>query len=149
MANRTSGTRGREGANSELDARSIDRVVLGEKESEEHHQLQSGTSETVLYRGRTGRWARSKTPFEFRVRGSNQPLTLQATYWGKQKGSRFKILADGVQIGSEVMDGDGPIAFVERSYSLPVKSKEFVVIRFEPEATGGAGPVFGCRILRA
>jgi hypothetical protein len=140
----------------DLDARSIDIVALGEKESEDVHQLKQGTSQTVLYRGRTGRWARSKTPFEFRVRSSNEPLTLQATYWGKQRGSRFKIFADGVQIGSETMDGDGPIAFVERSYALPtnarakaIKGEPFVVIRFEPEPGGGAGPVFGCRILKA
>ncbi len=88
----------------------------------ERSQLKEGTSETVLYRGRTGRWSRSKTPFEFRVRGSsNQPLTLQATYWGKQHGSRFKIFADDVQIGSEALNGDGPIAFIERSYPLPAK----------------------------
>ena len=88
--------------------------------------------------------------FRSRVRSSSsQPLTLQATYWGKQRGSRFKVFADGVQIGSETMDGDGPIAFVERSYTLPPNSKEFVVIRFEPEVNGGAGPVFGCRILKA
>jgi DUF1680 family protein len=133
----------------ELDARSIDIVLLGEKESEDSHQFKEGTSETVLYRGRSGRWARSKTPFEFRVRSSKHPTTLLATYWGKQHGSRFKILADGVEIGSETLNGDGPIAFIERSYTLPKSTKEYVVIRFEPEVNGGAGPVFGCRVLRA
>ena len=133
----------------DLDARSVDIIELGEKDSEARHQFKAGTSETVLYRGRNGRWARSKTPFEFRVRNSDQPLTLQATYWGKQRGSQFKIYADGLQIGSEVMHGGGPIAFVERSYALPKSAREFVVIRFEPEANAGAGPVFGCRVLKA
>jgi uncharacterized protein len=132
----------------DLDARSIDIVMLGEKASESEHQLEEGTSETVLYRGRTGRWSRSRTPFEFRVRNANQPLALQATYWGKQKGSRFKVFADGVQIGAEAMEGDGPIAFVERSYALPRSEKGFTLIRFEPEVEGGAGPVFGCRVLK-
>jgi len=132
----------------DLEARSIDVINLGEKESEDSHQFKEGTSETVLYRGRTGRWARSKTPFEFRVRTGNQPLTLHATYWGKQRGSRFKIYADGVQIGSEAMDGDGPIAFIERNYALPASRNEFVTIRFAPEPDGGAGPVFGCRVLK-
>jgi hypothetical protein len=48
------------------------------------------------------------------------------------------------------MDGGGPVAFVERSYAVPVevtKGKEFVVVRFEPEENAGAGPVFGCRVL--
>ncbi len=132
----------------DLDARSIDIVILGEKASETDHQLQEGTSETVLYRGRTGRWARSQTPFEFRVRNTSQPLTLQATYWGKQRGSQFKIYADDVLIGSETLDGTGPIAFVERSYALPRSEKDSLIIRFEPGVNGGAGPVFGCRVLK-
>jgi hypothetical protein len=106
----------------------------------------------VLYRGRTGRWARSKASFEFRVRSSTRPLTLQATYWGKQHGSKFKVLVDGVQVGTETLDGNGPIEFIDRTYSLPpavTQGKQFVVIRFEPEAASGAGPVFGCRVLPA
>jgi hypothetical protein len=74
-------------------------------------------------------------------------LALRATYWGKQRNSRFKILVDGVQVAAESMDGGGPIAFVERSYKVPpemTKGKQFVVVRFEPEANAGAGPVFGC-----
>ena len=46
------------------------------------------------------------------------------------------------------MNGDGPIAFVERSYTLPRSDKDSVVIRFEPDVNGGAGPVFGCRVLK-
>jgi uncharacterized protein len=59
---------------------------------------------------------------------------------------------DGVQVGTESMEADGPIAFIERSYTLPpelTRGKPFVVIRFEPEADSGAGPVFGCRMLPA
>jgi len=134
----------------ELDARSVDVMRFGERQSERDHALQNGKSETVLYRGRNGRLARGGATFEFRMRSSNEPLVLQATYWGKQRNSRFKIVVDGVRVGSESMDGGGPIAFLERSYVLPVemtRGKEFVVVRFEPEENSGAGPVFGCRVL--
>jgi uncharacterized protein len=135
----------------DLDRRSVDIINLGEPQSEKDHELQEGTSESVLYRGRTGRWSRGKTPFEFKVKSSSsQPLTLRATYWGKQHGSQFKVLVDGQQVGTETLDGNCPIAFIERAYSLPpevTQGKQFVVIRFEPEANSGAGPVFGCRVL--
>jgi hypothetical protein len=97
------------------------------------------------------RLARNGASFEFRMRSANEPLVLQATYWGKQRNSRFRIFVDGVPVGTESMDGGGPIAFVDRSYVLPAevtKGKQFVVIRFEPEVNAGAGPVFGCRVLR-
>jgi len=137
----------------DLDKRSVDIINLGDAQSEKDHELKEGTSESVLYRGRTGRWSRGKTPFEFRARsGTNQPLNLQATYWGKQHGSKFKVLVDGVQVGTETLDGNGPIAFIDRTYSIPselTNHKPFVVVRFEPEANSGAGPVFGCRVLPA
>jgi hypothetical protein len=134
----------------DLEARSVDVLRFGDQQSERAHELQEGASEAVLYRGRNGRLARNGTFFEFRMRSSNQPLVLQTTYWGKQRNSRFKILADGVQVATESIDGSGPIAFVERSYELPTQvtqGKPFVVIRFEPESNAGAGPVFGCRML--
>jgi hypothetical protein len=134
----------------ELEARSVDVMRFGEQQSERDHALNEGKSEAVLYRGRNGRLARGGAFFEFRMRGAKEPLVLQATYWGKQRNSRFGIFVDGVRVGTEAMDGGGPVAFVERSYVLPVavtKGKEFVVVRFEPEENAGAGPVFGCRVL--
>jgi hypothetical protein len=84
------------------------------------------------------------------MRVSGKPAVLQAIYWGGQRGGRFKVLVDGVRVGTEPMDGIGPIAFVERDYGLPpevTRGKQFVVIRFEPDDGAGAGPVFGCRVL--
>jgi uncharacterized protein len=135
----------------ELESASVDVLQLGDDSSERDHELKANTSETVLYRGRTGRWARSATPFEFRMRASSDLSTLHATYWGKQRGSRFKILVDGVTVGTESLDGKGPIMFIEREYTIPeqvTKGKQFVTVRFEGEKDAGAGPVFGCRILK-
>jgi hypothetical protein len=134
----------------QLEARTLDVMRFGDEESERGHALQTGKSESVLYRGRNGRLARGGSSFEFRMRVNSAPQSLQVTYWGRQRDSRFRILADGAHVGGESMDGGGPIAFVERTYELPeqvTKGKEFVVIRFEPEPEAGAGPVFGCRVL--
>jgi hypothetical protein len=136
----------------DLEARSVDVFRFGDQQSEHDHELKESASEEVLYRGRNGRLARNGAFFEFRMRSSDRPLMLQATYWGKQRNSRFKIFADGVHVATDSSDGSGPIAFVERSYELPTQvtqGKQFVVIRFEPEANAGTGPVFGCRLLPA
>jgi DUF1680 family protein len=135
----------------EIEAASVDVLQLGENQSERDHELKAASSETVLYRGRSGRWARSDVPFEFRMRVTNDLLTLHATYWGKQRGSRFRILVDDVVVGTESWDGNGPIMFIEREYIIPkqvTKGKQSVVVRFEGEKDAGAGPVFGCRVLK-
>lgn len=134
-----------------LEAGSVDVLQLGEEHSERDHELKANNSETVLYRGRTGRWARNATPFEFRMRVTNAPLSLHATYWGKQRGSHFNILVDGVTVGTELLDGSGPIRFIERLYPIPAhvtQGKQFVVVRFAGAKDAGAGPVFGCRVLK-
>ena len=135
-----------------LEARSLDVMRFGDQDWEREHRLNEGDSEAVLYRGRNGRLARGGASFEFRMRSGSleEPLLLQATYWGKQRNSRFRILVDGARVASETLDGSGPVAFVERSYELPVgvtEGKKFVTVRFEPEENAGAGPVFGCRLL--
>lgn len=135
-----------------LDARTLDVMRFGEKQSELDHALQEGKSEAVLYRGRNGRLARGGASFEFRMRASGKPTVLQATYWGKQRNSRFRILVDGVRVASDSINGLGPVGFVDRSYKLPeelLRGKQFVVVRFEPEENAGAGPVFECRMLPA
>jgi uncharacterized protein len=136
----------------DLDARSVDVMHFGDEASQADHALHAGKSEAVLYRGRKGRLARGGASFEFRMRTTNEPLQLQVVYWGKQRNSRFAILADGTRVGKESMDGSGPVAFIERSYAIPPElthGKQFVVIRFEPETNAGAGPVFACRVLPA
>ncbi len=135
-----------------IEARSLDVMRFGVADSERDHALREGSSEAVLYRGRSGRLARGGASFEFRLRsgGAGEPLVLQATYWGRQRNSRFRVLVDDVRVASEAMDGNGPVAFIERSYELPLevtRGRQYVVIRFEPEEGAGAGPVFGCLLL--
>ncbi len=132
-----------------LDARSADIVRLGEADSEREHALESKISYAVVYRGRTGRDARSGGFFECTVKGSPGPLTLQATYWGEERDRRFKVMIDGVIVAGEQLNGAGPGDFIEREYSIDealTRRKPQLRIRFEPETGFSAGPVFGLRL---
>jgi hypothetical protein len=133
----------------ELDAQSTDVMRLGEADAEREHSLQSKISYPVVYRGRTGRDARSGGFFECTMKARPGPLTLQATYWGEERDRRFKILVDGVIVASEQLSGAGPSDFIERNYSIPpalTNEKAVLQIRFEPETGFSAGPVFGLRL---
>ncbi len=133
----------------ELDAHSTDVVRLGDADAEREHSLESKISYAVVYRGRTGRDARSGGFFECSVNARPGPLILQATYWGEERDRRFTIRVDGVAVASEQLSGAGPSEFIERNYSIPAtltNQKTVLRIRFEPETGFSAGPVFGLRL---
>jgi uncharacterized protein len=133
----------------ELDAHSTDVVRLGDVEDEREHSLESKISYAVVYRGHTGRDARSGGFFECTVNARPGPLILQATYWGEERDRRFKILVNGAIVASEQLKGAGPSDFLERDYAIDQalsREKSTLRIRFEPEPGFSAGPVFGLRL---
>jgi len=136
----------------DLDARSADMVRLGDTSAEHEHSLESKFSYAVVYRGRTGRDARTGGFFECTVKTRPGPLTLQATYWGEERDRRFTILVDGVTLASEQLNGSGPSDFFERDYAIPdalTQGKSTLRVRFEPEKGFSAGPAFGLRLYAA
>jgi uncharacterized protein len=133
----------------DFDARSADVVRLGEASAEREHSLESKISYPVVYRGRSGRDARTGGFFECTVKTRPGPLTLQSTYWGEERDRRFTILVDGVALASEQLNGSGPSDFFERDYVIPealTQGKPTLRIRFEPEKGFSAGPAFGLRL---
>lgn len=135
-----------------LRERSVDVMHLGEMQPERDHSLASEISYPVSYRGKNGRDARSGGFFEFKLKVTDEPLVLQATYWGEERKRLFHILIDGTRVASETLGYNKPGEWVERDYPVPpelLKGKSSVTVRFEPEKGHTAGPVFGVLIYRA
>ena len=135
----------------DLAARSVDVMHLGEMQPERDHDLQSEISYPVVYRGRNGRDARTGGFFSFRMQVRPGPLILQATYWADERQRKFHVLVDGTRIATQMLRPDKP-TFFEVDYPIPetlTRGKESVVVRFEPEPGNTAGPVYGCRIFTA
>jgi DUF1680 family protein len=133
-----------------LDARSMDVIRLGDEADERRHGLESAISYAVVYRRRPGRDARTGGYFEFDAAVRDEPLVLQATYWGGERDRQFHIEIDSVRVATQRLDGEHPGEFIERAYPLPpahASGKGIVRVRFQPEPGHTAGPVFGCRIL--
>lgn len=144
-------TAAEEEARRALDARAVDGVELGDEAAEKAHGLESKISYPVSYRWRKGRDARSGGYFEFRLRGAEGPLELQAVYWGEERRRHFHLLVDGERIASQKLDGETPGEWITRAYPVPEalsRGKSELRVRFEPEPGFTAGPVFGCRLLR-
>lgn len=135
----------------DLQARSVDVMKLGERKEEKEHSLVSKISYPLSYRNKPGRDARTEGFFEFKMKVTDEPLTLRATYWGEESKRIFYILVDGQKIATENLGYKKQGEFVERDYPIPMellKGKASVTIRFEPEKGNTAGPVFGCLIFR-
>lgn len=134
----------------DLSDRSVDVMHLGEMQPERDHDLQSDISYPVSYRGRNGRDARTGGFFSFRMKSSNGPLVLQASYWGEERNRKFHISVDGERIADVELNGRQPGVFIDQEYPVPERltsGKSSVVVRFDPEPGFTAGPVFGVRLF--
>jgi DUF1680 family protein len=134
----------------DLADRSVDVMHLGEMQPERDHDLQSDISYPVSYRGRNGRDARTGGFFSFRMKCTDGPLVLQASYWGEERNRDFHISIDGERIARVKLDGSNPGVFIDREYPVPERltsGKGSVVVRFDPEPGHTAGPVFGVRLF--
>jgi uncharacterized protein len=134
----------------ELADRSVDVMHLGEMQPERDHDLQSDISYPVSYRGRNGRDARTGGFFSFRMKCTDGPLLLQASYWGEERNRDFHVSVDGERIARVNLDGSHPGVFIDEEYAVPerlTKGKANILVRFEPETGFMAGPVFGVRLF--
>ncbi|HPE49449.1 MAG TPA: glycoside hydrolase family 127 protein [Hyphomonas sp.] len=135
-----------------LDRHSIDTVQPGDAASETGHHFTSGErSYAVEYRMRKGRDARTGDFFEVTMKTAPGPLTLLATYWGRERERAFRILVDGQPVAAQTLDGQYAADFVDISYDLPpslTEGKDSIRVRFEPDPGHTAGPVFGLRLVK-
>jgi uncharacterized protein len=134
-----------------LNAQAVDRIQLGDESSEQAHGLRSESSYSVSYRRRSGRDARTGGHVEFDLRSAPGPLSLRLRYWGAEHRRRFRILANGRPVATEVLDGNRGNRFVDVDYPIPAAALggKTLRIRIEPEQGYSAGPVFGCWLLPA
>lgn len=145
-----------------LDARTIDRVLVGDAVSEAAHNLHG--DRTGSGRGAYGEhlethWRHAQGWFSYDLRppsgqpGTGQPLALLATYWGREAGARvFDVLVDGEQVGTTSLDSSRPAAFYDVTYPVPaalVVGKAKLTVTFKPHPGNTAGGLFGLRLVRA
>ncbi len=136
----------------ELDARTIDRVRIGEQQPEIDHNLLSQRSECGV--GPLGkRWRHARDggwfSYEMKLPPVGTKAAVRAMYWGRDGDRVFDIVIDGKVIATEEFKGDKD-AYYGVEYPLAdslVTSKDKVTVRFQAPPDGTAGGVFDVRIV--
>jgi len=137
----------------ELDARTLDRVRIGEQQPEIDHNLRFENSQSGD--GPQGRrWRHAPDggwfSYELKLPAATKPAALYVVYWGPDSGREFDILADGGVIATEKLKG-GRDEYFGVEYLLPesaISGKDKVTVRFQGKPGSTAGGVFDVRILK-
>lgn len=137
----------------ELDARTVDRVRIGEQQPEIDHNLRFENSQSGD--GPLGqRWRHAQDDgwfsYDMSLPSSSEPVAVHVTYWGGDSGRRFDILVDGRVIATESLRG-GKEAYYSIEYPLGenvIAGKERIAVRFQAQPGQTAGGVFGLRIVK-
>ncbi len=129
--------------------RVIDRVLIGNPNSEKEHQLKGLNSES----GGSPAWRHAVNggwfSYSMHIK-PDKPQQLVVTYFSMDEGNRmFQILAENKLIATEQLQGDSVARFIDKKYPLPqdlVKGRNKITIQFKALPGNTAGGIFGCRI---
>lgn len=136
------------------DARDIDVVSIADATSEAAHNLQSTNSRTGNFMNRNWRDATSGGSFGYTLAvSSNQPMTLDCTYWGSDSGGRiFDIVVAGQLIATQTLTNDDPGQFFDVLYPISpalTAGKTNVTVEFVGHPGQLTGGIFGLQMIRA
>lgn len=134
-----------------LEAMTIDQVAPGEQQPESDHFIKTENSNTGINGER--HWRDASGWFSYVLKDEeNQAGKIQITYYGKDAGRKFNILADGIVIAEEHLKGDEGDTFFTKDYILPKKiteknSKE-LTIKFEAAQGSTTAGIYGVRLMK-
>jgi len=151
LASRQERLAAEERAKQAREAATLDLVAVGEQQSEVEHGFTGEGVETGEFQGRRwrhGRWFQ----YTLDLRGA-RAADLAVTYSGWDRGRRFEVLANGVLLASERLDGSRAGEFFEKRYPLSAAVLEAardgqVIVRFNGREGSLAGGVFDVRLMR-
>lgn len=133
------------------DARTIDRVEIGEAASEAAHQLASDHSRTGAGLAPFTHWRDATAWFSYQMKvPADQPVALRCAYFGSDTGRTFDISVDGKVIATQHLIGEKPGEVLYVNYPIPLeftKGKAHITVRFEAKQGTLAGGVLDCRIV--
>ena len=138
-------------ARTDLNARTLDVMRLGEMQPERDHGFATDIAEVSSRLGHPGRslmWTSGKY-FEFDLAVDPKGTVLQVTYWGQDVHKNFDITVDGGLLTNETLAVPGEESFRVVAYDLPaamVAGKTKVRVRFTTR--GSNLDVFEVRSLR-
>ncbi len=134
-----------------LEARTIDRVRVGETASEAAHLLAADRSATGGAGAPFTHWRDALGSFSYTLKvPTDQPAALRCVYWGSDAARTFDILVDGIKIATQTLSGARPGEYLPMTYPIPdalTHGKDRVMVRFVAKAGQTAGGLFDLRVV--
>jgi hypothetical protein len=135
----------------ELDRRTVDRVVIGNEQSEQRHKMQGNKTVAGVFRNMLWRHAHNGWfSYELAVKPEAEN-SLLCTYWGSGSGNRrFRILVDNQEIGHQTLSRNQPEEFFDEEYAIPeelTRGKSKVTVKVQADEGATAGGIFDLRIV--
>ncbi len=136
-----------------FDARTVDRVVIGDETSEKAHAMASEKTGAGDFAERQWRHAVAGGWFSYEMKVTEgRPADLVCCYWGSDSGAReFDILVDGKKLATQKLNHNRPDEFYDEVYRIPAemtRGKAKITVRFQGLPGKMAGGVFDCRLLK-
>jgi uncharacterized protein len=137
-----------------LEASTIDRVEIGDRQSEREHRLAGDTTGVGSFNDRMWRQAYNSPWFSYVLKIHPDTVNdLVVTYWGGERGGRkFDILADKVKLATQELKMNRRGKFFHATYRIPAavcSGKSEITVRFQAYPGKIAGGVFGVRTVAA
>ena len=136
-----------------LEARTLDRVVPGEQQSEVDHGVRTDGSTTGVTHGRPFRDATGSFGYDLKRGTSSGPLQLLVTYLANERDRRFEIRVDDRPVASVTLDGRQPDRFTDVAYPIPADiiaadADGVLSVRFVAQPGSRAGGVYDIRLVK-
>jgi hypothetical protein len=136
----------------ELDKRTIDKVVIGSRQSEKQHKMEGKNTQSGEFHERYWRHAGNGWfSYELSVAPDAENAVL-CTYWGSDVGNRvFDIVVDGETIATQKLMKNKPNEFFDVEYPIPgrlSRGKNAVRVKLQAKPGAMAGGVFDLRVVR-
>ena len=133
-----------------IDARTIDRIGIGESQSERDHKVEDKVSYIYRQNGIMGRDVRGGGYLHYMIGVDPASDTeLMLTFWGNDEGNVFDVLIDGEILTTITLKKQAPGEFYSRFFPIPsrlTKGKQQVKISIMPN-NGRRAMFYGLRTL--
>jgi len=135
----------------DIELRTIDRVTVGNDQSERDHAFKGKNSTAGNFEGRRWREARDGWfAYDLKVT-PDKPVILVCTYRGSEGRSRmFDVLVNGEKVATQTLENH-PVELFDFEYPLPerlTRGKDRITVRFQAHADATAGSVFDLRTVQ-
>jgi uncharacterized protein len=132
------------------DAAVLDRVIIGDADSERAHDLSAEQSKTGRFADYAWRDAAPNGAFSYVLALPTTPKpAVICTYWGSDRDRSFDIVVNGVVVATQTLDGRHSGKTFEVAYVLPPEAltgQQNLTVRFQGTGQGRVGGLFGLRL---